>query len=266
MNTRKLLLPLLGASAILLSGCLKTLLPAVPPQSSTTDPIAEAQYLQYTTSARANSIVNFGGLENDYSVDEAGSHRKFSHRWLAGNGIHFEHEIMDEAKLQARFNEICVNLGGAVTDGGWCVDTATRNYPLFWARTAEQNYRENGVPSTYFSIYAVAPASGKDHTDKLWLAYAKGQGFLGRDEKRAQAKTMLKEGTGIMVCRNVTYGIAPLWRGQDKGYIEDAANKRIKIRIFESVKDRTSYGGPKARKDVNNETVWDRPDNWYICE
>ena len=47
---------------------------------------------------------------------------------------------------------------------------------------------------------------------------------------------------------------------------EDAANKRIKIRIFESVKDRTSYGGPKARKDVNNETVWDRPDNWYICE
>ena len=77
---------------------------------------------------------------------------------------------------------------------------------------------------------------------------------------------MLKDGKGVMVCRTVTHGMKPLWRGQDKGYIEETANKRVKIRIFESVKDRTAYGGAKARKDVNNETIWDRPDNWYICE
>ena len=61
MNARYALIPILGASALLLSGCFSTLQPAVAPQSSTTDPIAEAQYIQYNTSTRANAlIINIG--------------------------------------------------------------------------------------------------------------------------------------------------------------------------------------------------------------
>lgn len=57
MNARFALIPILGASALLLSGCFSTLQPAVAPQSSTTDPIAEAQYIQYNTSTRANASL-----------------------------------------------------------------------------------------------------------------------------------------------------------------------------------------------------------------
>lgn len=266
MNARYALIPILGASALLLSGCFSTLQPAVAPQSSTTDPIAKAQYIQYNTSTRANALINFGGLDKDYAVEETASHRMFDHVWLANPVIFQDHLTLDAAQLEARFSEICTNLQGAVSDEGWCVDAVTRNYPLFWAKTNQFTRDVQGIANKYSGIYVLAPASGKDHKDPLWLQFAKGQGFLGRDERRAQAKEMLKDGKGVMVCRTVTHGMKPLWRGQDKGYIEETANKRVKIRIFESVKDRTAYGGAKARKDVNNETIWDRPDNWYICE
>ena len=131
MKARHALIPILGASALLLSGCFSTLKPAVAPQSSTTDPIAEAQYIQYHTSTRANALINFGGLDKDYAVEETASHRMFDHVWLANPVIFQDHLTLDAAQLEARFSEICTNLRGAVTDEGWCVDAATRNYPLF---------------------------------------------------------------------------------------------------------------------------------------
>lgn len=251
MKARHALIPILGASALLLSGCFSTLKPAVAPQSSTTDPIAEAQYIQYHTSTRANALINFGGLDKDYAVEETASHRMFDHVWLANPVIFQDHLTLDAVQLEARFSEICTNLRGAVTDEGWCVDAATRNYPLFWAKTNQFSRDVQGIANKYSGIYVLAPASGKDHKDPLWLAFAKGQGFLGRDERREQAKEMLKDGKGVMVCRTVTPSVARsgqrLHRGDRK-----QARQNPNLRVCEGPNDLRRREGSQGRKQRNH--------------
>jgi len=71
-----------------------------------------------------------------------------------------------------------------------------------------------------------------------------------------------------MVCRKVATGVHPSQRYLDKGYIEDSANGRIKVRIFEKANRRGSFDPTaiSSRADSYNETIWDRPSRWFMCD
>lgn len=142
MNARYALIPILGASALLLSGCFSTLQPAVAPQSSTTDPIAEAQYIQYNTSTRANALINFGGLDKDYAVEETASHRMFDHVWLANPVIFQDHLTLDAAQLEARFSNIYALV----------VEPGSESESSFYEHFGFRKCKSGEIPILFFEI------------------------------------------------------------------------------------------------------------------
>lgn len=265
MTNNRLSLAAISAATLLLSGCFATM-PEVVPQSSTTDPIAEAQFIQYSTSANTNSLINFGRISDAYATVDTPSHRKFDHYWEEGF-THMNNKLMlSDEELQNRFTEICTNNKGKMVDG-WCVDTKTQNYPIFWAKTKRYWIDENGMKFPHVAMYVLSPAVGKAYTDESWRNFAKAEGFLGRNERREQEKFMLQEGKGSLVCRDVSTGLSPDKRSVDMGYIEDVANKRIKIRIVGRAVDRNDTHEHGSRSsDLGNKTIWDRPHNWFLCD
>lgn len=115
----------------------------------------------------------------------------------------------------------------------------------------------------------ITPPLNKAADDQAWINYIGSLGFLPASERKLQTEQMLKkESLGAMVCRKVATGVQPSQRLLDKGYIEESANGRIKVRIFEKANRRGSFdpSAISSRADSYNETVWDRPSRWFMCD
>jgi hypothetical protein len=258
---------------LILAGCAATQ-PSQKPQPSATDPIAEAQWIKYASdelygTLSGQAILMLGkSVESTYAAYNFPTHRIFDHTWeQCASSITNSLMGMRTSGLNNFFNQVCSNVGGTM-EMGWCVDSLTKENPLFWARgTVWKKPTKDPDAGWMTALYVMTPPPGKDAKDPSWVSFAKGQGFLSRSDKKKQTEEMLAAGKGIMVCRKVTQGPRPNQKGEDKGYIEDVANKRLKIRIFSEVIDRQEYSSLRgSNKDSNNRTIWDQPSNWYMCQ
>lgn len=247
---------------LLLAGCATT---TTPPTPSTTDPIQEALYFYRMTDWSTNSVFGQLGLEgNNATVSQTGAYRVFAHSWkskalILGTGTPIPIE-----QMRMQFAGICENLKGQMI-GGWCVDKKKGDTPLFWyGATVSVVQTDTGDVHNY-SMYVLTPPQGRSADDPTWLAFAKSQGFMNATDRRLENQKLLKDSVGQQVCRTVAQGPAPLQRTQDKGYIEGVANRRLKIRIFEKGASVWTNAKNLDHRDVNNETIWSQPNQWYTC-
>lgn len=140
---------------------------------------------------------------------------------------------------------------------------------MFWAKIKPTGKDFNGVVRPAIAFVVIAPPLNKTTNDPVWINYIGSLGFLTASERKLQTEQMLKkESIGAMVCRKVATGVHPSQRYLDKGYIEDSANGRIKVRIFEKANRRGSFDPTaiSSRADSYNETIWDRPSRWFMCD
>ncbi|WP_279175210.1 hypothetical protein [Parasutterella excrementihominis] len=152
---------------------------------------------------------------------------------------------------------------------GWCVDKKDKDRALFWAKIKPTGKDIKGVIRPAIDFVVITPPLNKAADDQAWINYIGSLGFLPASERKLQTEQMLKkESLGAMVCRKVATGVHPSQRLLDKGYIEESANGRIKVRIFEKANRRGSFdpSAISSRADSYNETVWDRPSRWFMCD
>lgn len=271
-------------AVLLMSGLVLVGCSTLPPQTdlnadSTVDPIAHAQFLYKNYSQTTNLWLDPFGLGTDgLVVKNYSSHREYSKSFavrnkLASLGKDDPYDLgnnpnFDEKFLTDQFNVICGNDGGSFVDG-WCVDKKNKDRALFWAKIKTTGKDFNGVIRPAIDFVVITPPLNKTADDPVWINYIGSLGFLPASERKLQTEQMLKkESIGALVCRKVTTGVHPTQRFLDKGYIEDSANGRIKVRIFEKPNRRGSFDPTaiSSRADSYNETVWDRPSHWFMCD
>ena len=229
---------------LVLIGCSNLPPPTAITVDSTVDPIAHAQFLYKNYSQTTNLWVDpFGLCTDGLVVKNYPSHREYSKSFAIrnklaslgkddpyslGNNPNFEEKFLTD-----QFDVICSNDGGYFIDG-WCVDKSNKDRALFWAKIKPTGKDFNGVVRPAIAFVVIAPPLNKTANDPVWINYIGSLGFLTASERKLQTEQMLKkESIGAMVCRKVATGVHPSQRYLDKGYIEDSANGRIKVRIFE---------------------------------
>lgn len=100
---------------------------------------------------------------------------------------------------------------------------------------------------------AEVPTSGRESDERLAQRFEAAD-RMNAESARIERERPLKQKTGAQVCRK-----AGLFT--QIGFVEGAANGKVKIRIADAV-----VPGTNARAGgFQEQTVWDDPDSWYLC-
>ena len=195
------------------------------------------------------------------------------------------------------YKKICKSMGGSYDKTlGWC----SKDYqPIFRAITSP-SWRKSKSSNNYCTEIA-QPSSGTSINNKDWIAFAENNFFLSKDKiariqadakkqraerlKREQAEQKQREEKlrqeqkrlrqaeaarqqketpvilrtrGLHICKRLNgFNDYPYL----SGYVEDASGSRVKILVSERI---TSPGWQDA--NFRQQTIWDKANNWYICE
>lgn len=222
------------------------------------------------------NVLNTKPAATDY-IRNYGDRREVLEYWEPTVPVFQSNAVtMSGMFIQQQFNKICANNGGHYANG-WCVN-ATADTPLFWAQAIDRSVfvREcsscNPRRANKIAMAVYAP-SGKA-TDQSWKDFAYAQGFRSATQRNAEAKMLLSsKGRGATVCRIAENGVSPGAAIVERGYVEDANNGKLKIRIVakgyldQSISADGTELGETSRTQVQNEiNVWAAPTNWFVCK
>ena len=285
---------------VLLAGC-QSLSSGSSENSSYPEPSPGQDPIDYAVAYTAADGTAMGSSEKTIadSIETTDTYRRLNFTFCYGAKYH-----RDLKAFRSQMEKICTAKGGSVQNHKngwiiWCRSDKT-HAPLFayerWSAPEHPCYVP-GVMDCRHEV--VTPLNNQSPTNAKWMEYAESRGFISdrliaeRDaEKKAYEKRQLVEQAryqkrenerkrieqakkaaevaqmlqtrGLRICRKdspTQFNTYPHY----EGFIEDIAAPRIKIQISAHIRERR-YPSYEILETPVNQVIWDRPENWYICE
>ena len=263
---------LLLSCTVVLTGCVNQFA-EFPDPATSTDPVTFTD--DYFAAAQSGLISPFNIIP--IWISNEAEHREFS-RWAC-----VKEQYRDGYYYQIR--QVCHNMGGKL-EGEWC-RSRDRKIPYFRVRIYKHFDEPMCTLDKPLQVKLIAPLESQSADNANWMNYAQSEGFIAgskhslQEEQQIVAQNaqrarllarqaeadrrmaahikydvpeMLKNGKGRKVCKRSEQAGAMY-----VGYIEDAANSRIKVLLV-------NHGGPGwTLGGFRQGYIWDDPVNWYFC-
>lgn len=244
-----------------------------PTAETVADP---AEFVKAYAEADQEDVFNKLKLTSAWSSEEYGNRTEY----IVGEYVPYDPERTAE-HFNIGLYDVCTKNGGAMS-GDWCFKYDGKRFvPLFKFKAEEV------APDFHIHHYrvraklVVPPAAGPNSS--LWLSYStplfqkdseasyarwlerlkedarhlqRAKAYQQRlaNKRRDDAFLLSPEGRGTKVCRSVQHGFTAV------GFIEDAANGKVKINVVDVGRNGLQPGG------FHPYMTWDYPAGWWICE